>query len=238
MLSKNTDNTYARLDSIGHIYYTFYERLVKMQLGMSSAILGLGIAIDYELYKEINYKKTVGGFDKKLQSQLARKVNQIAFAEDAIVYDEKVEGAEVLQKQRTRWIYSYFGHLKESWLLTKSGLKSLNLGRILLGASMLRPPMILLIMAVFVLVLLSFFINPNLIYLWIIIISVFVFNFIITIATQSRQKGMMHSIKHLPLLIISQLKSLFKIKKAKQNFLKTEHKRIIFIDDLLKNEQS
>jgi cellulose synthase/poly-beta-1,6-N-acetylglucosamine synthase-like glycosyltransferase len=73
MLSKNTDNTYARLDSIGHIYYTFYERLVKMQLGMSSAILGLGIAIDYELYKEINYKKTVGGFDKKLQSSWQEK---------------------------------------------------------------------------------------------------------------------------------------------------------------------
>jgi hypothetical protein len=43
--------------------------------------------------------------------------------EDAIVYDEKVEGAEVLQKQRTRWIYSYFGHVKESWLLTKAGLE-------------------------------------------------------------------------------------------------------------------
>jgi hypothetical protein len=55
---------------------------------------------------------------------------------------------------------------------------------------------------------------------------------------QSRQKGMLHSIKHLPLLIISQLKSPAQNKKAKQNFLKTEHKRIIFIDELLKNEQS
>jgi hypothetical protein len=36
----------------------------------------------------------------------------------------------------------------------------MNLGQILLGASMLRPPMILLIMAVFVLVLLSIFYQP------------------------------------------------------------------------------
>jgi cellulose synthase/poly-beta-1,6-N-acetylglucosamine synthase-like glycosyltransferase len=236
MLSKNTDNTYARLDSMGHIYYTFYERLVKMQLGMSSAILGLGIAIDFVLYKEINYQNTIGGFDKKLQSQLARKVRQIAFAEDAIVYDEKVEDAAVLQKQRTRWIYSYFGHFKESWLLTKAGFKNLNIGQILLGASMLRPPMILLISAMLTLALLSIFIHPALLYWWAVIVSLFVINFILTIATQSRQKGMLQSLKHLPLLVLSQFKSLLKIKKAKQNFLKTEHRRIIYIDDLLKNE--
>jgi cellulose synthase/poly-beta-1,6-N-acetylglucosamine synthase-like glycosyltransferase len=236
MLSKNTDNTYARLDSIGHIYYTFYERIVKMQLGMSSAILGLGVAIDFALYKEINYPNTLGGFDKKLQSQLARKVKQIAFAEDAIVFDEKVENAAMLQKQRTRWIYSYFDHFNESWLLTKTGFKKLNAGQILLGISMLRPPMILLIFAMIILVFLSVFINPTLLYWWLVIVSLFVLNFILTIATQSRQKGMVQSLKYLPLLIFSQLKSLLKIKKARQDFLKTEHRRIIYIDELLKNE--
>ncbi len=236
MLSKNTDNTYAGLDSMGHVYYSFYERLVKMQLRMSSAILGLGIAIDFALYKEVNYQNTIGGFDKKLQSQLARKVKQIAFAEDAIVYDEKVEDAAVLQKQRTRWIYSYFGHFKESWLLTKSGCKNLNAGQILLGVSMLRPPMILLLFAMVILVFLSFFVNLTLLYGWLIIVPLFVLNFILTIATQSRQKGILQSLKHLPLLVMSQLKSVLKIKKAKKHFLKTEHKRIIYIDDLLKNE--
>ena len=236
MLSKNIDNTYARLDSIGHIYYTFFERTVKMQLGMSSAILGLGIAIEYALYKEINYQNTIGGFDKKLQSQLARKVKQIAFAEDAIVYDEKVEEAAVLEKQRTRWIYSYFGHFKESWLLTKTGITNLNPGQILLGATMLRPPMILLLLAVMLLLTLSYFIQPILLLAWAIILTLFVFTFILTIATKSRQKGMLQAVKHLPLLLFSQLKSLLHIKKAKQNFLKTEHQRIIYIDDLLKNE--
>ncbi len=236
MLSKNTDNTYARLDSIGHIYYTFYERIVKMQLRMSSAILGLGIAIDFPLYKEINYKNTIGGFDKKLQSQLARKVKQIGFAANAIVYDEKVEDATVLQKQRTRWIYSYFGHFKESWLLTKTGFANMNSGQILLGATMLRPPMLLLILSMMVLVFLSIFINPALLYWWAAIISSFVVIFILTIATQSRQKGMLQSLKHIPLLLFTQFKSLLKIRKAKHNFLKTEHKRIIYIDDLLKNE--
>jgi cellulose synthase/poly-beta-1,6-N-acetylglucosamine synthase-like glycosyltransferase len=239
MLSKNIENTYARLDSIGHIYYTFYERQVKMQLGLCSAILGLGVAIDYQLYKEIIYENTiaaVGGFDKKLQSQLARKVKQIAFAEDAVVYDEKVEDGASMEKQRTRWIYTYFSHFKESWLLTKAGFKNFNIGQILLGATMLRPPMILLILCAFVLILIAVFVQPVMVIWWAVILFLFVTNFVLTIATQSRQKGMLQSIKHIPLLMFSQLKALLKMKKAKQDFLKTEHTKIIYIDELLKNE--
>jgi cellulose synthase/poly-beta-1,6-N-acetylglucosamine synthase-like glycosyltransferase len=239
MLSKNIENTYARLDSIGHIYYTFYERQVKMQLGLCSAILGLGVAIDYQLYKEIIYENkvgTFGGFDKKLQSQLARKVKQIAFAEDAVVYDEKVEDGAVMEKQRTRWIYAYFSHFKESWLLTKAGFKNVNIGQILLGATMLRPPMILLILCASVLILIAAFVKPVLVIWWAVILFLFVTNFVLTIATQSRQKGMLQSIKHIPLLMFSQLKALLKMKKAKQDFLKTEHKSVIYIDELLKNE--
>jgi len=236
MLSKNIHNTYARLDSIGHIYYTFYERQVKMQLGLSSAILGLGIALDFDLYKEINYQAVIGGFDKKLQSQLARKVKQIAFAQDAIVYDEKVEDAAVMEKQRTRWIYSYFNHFNESWLLMWTGLKNFNFGQLLLGATMLRPPMILLLLSCFVCLVISLFVKPVLLFVWLLVLLLFVVNFILTIATQSHQKGMSHAIKHLPLLFLSQLKALMKMKKAKQNFLKTEHKKIIYIDELLKNE--
>jgi cellulose synthase/poly-beta-1,6-N-acetylglucosamine synthase-like glycosyltransferase len=239
MLSKNIENTYARLDSIGHIYYTFYERQVKMQLGLCSAILGLGVAIDYQLYKEIIYENTiaaVGGFDKKLQSQLARKVKQIAFAEDAVVYDEKVEDGASMEKQRTRWIYTYFSHFKESWLLTKAGFKNFNIGLILLGATMLRPPMILLILCAFVLILIAVFVQPVMVIWWAVILFLFVTNFVLTIATQSRQEGMLQSIKHIPLLMFSQLKALLKMKKAKQDFLKTEHTKIIYIDELLKNE--
>lgn len=236
MLSKNIENTYARLDSMGHIYYTFYERQVKMQLGISSAILGLGIALDFKLYKEISYKNVVGGFDKKLQSQLARKVKQIGFANDAIVYDEKVEDAAVMEKQRTRWIYSYFNHFRDGWLLLLAGIKTFSIGRLLLGATMLRPPMILLMLAMAVMIIISAFIKPVLLYGWAAIILIYVVNFILTIATQSKQKGMLKTIGKIPLLILSQLKALMKIKRAKNNFLKTEHKKIIYIDDLLKNE--
>ncbi len=238
MLSKNTENRYAMLDTMGHVYYNFVERIAKMQLGMSSAILGLGIAIDFPLYREVRYQDTIGGFDKKLQSQLARKVRHIAFAGDAIVYDEKVEDGAVLQKQRTRWIYSYFNHFKEGWLLIKAGFRHLNTGRILLGISMVRPPMILILLAVVILVILTMFIDSSLLGWWAAVVSLFVVNFILIVATQNRQKGILRSLKYLPLLLLSQVRAFLNMKQAKQDFLKTEHNRIIYIDELLRNERT
>ena len=236
MLSKNTDNRYARLDSIGHIYYTFYERLCKMKLGLSSAILGLGVAVSTKLYREMNYQTTIGGFDKRLQSQMARRVKQIAFAEDAIVYDEKVEDASVLETQRTRWIFTYFKYFKDSRGLMASGVRNANMGQFLLGLTMLRPPMLLLMGATGLLMIVSLFIKPVIFIGWVILLFLFVLNFIITIATQSKQKGMMGTMVHIPKLFLIQAKSVLKLKKAKKDFLKTEHKKIVYIDEVLSNE--
>ena len=236
MLSKNIGSTYARLDSIGHIYYTFLERRIKMELGISSAILGLGIAIKNELYKEIRYKNTIGGFDKKLQVQLAVKVKQIAFAEDAVVYDEKVEDGTTFEKQRTRWIFTYFKYFKDSWSLFSKGIKTLNAGQLMLGFTMLRPPMFITIALAILLTVLSLFIKPIIAILWIAVFILFCVNFFLIIATQSKQEGMLGSIIFIPKLFLRQVRSLLKIKSAKANFLKTEHQKVIYIDELLKNE--
>ena len=64
----------------------------------------------------------------------------------------------------------------------------------------------------------------------------FVLKFIITIATQSKQKGMMGTMVHIPKLFLIQAKSVLKLKKAKKDFLKTEHKKIVYIDEVLSNE--
>jgi len=66
----------------------------------------------------------------------------------------------------------------------------------------------------------------------------FTLNFILIIATQSKQKGMIKSLIFIPLMVTRQLRSLLKIKSAKSDFLKTEHQHIIYIEELLKNEAS
>ncbi|MEO8109714.1 MAG: glycosyltransferase [Ginsengibacter sp.] len=238
MLSKNFDSTYAKLDSVGHIYHTFLERKVKMELGLTSAILGLGIAIDLDIYNEIMYTNKLGGFDKKLQVQLAKKLPSIAFATDAIVYDEKVDSGEALEKQRTRWIFTYFTYFKDSIALFVNGLYTLHMGRILLAINMLRPPLFLTIAAALFMTVVSFFVKPFIAIIWIIILVLFAINFVLIVITQSNQKGMAKALVHIPKMIYRQFASLLKISSAKKDFLKTEHRNIIYIEDLLKNEHT
>jgi cellulose synthase/poly-beta-1,6-N-acetylglucosamine synthase-like glycosyltransferase len=238
MLSKNTDSVYARLDSIGHIYNTFMERQVKMELGLSSAILGLGIALETNLYKEIFYKDTLGGFDKKLQAELIKRTSQIAFAEDAIVYDEKVESGTALEKQRTRWIAAYFKYFNENLKMFLAGIRRFNFNQFLFGFTMLRPPLFITLMAAFVLMIGCFFLSLFAAFLWVMLFFLYALVFVLVVITQSRQKGMGYALLHVPKIVFRQILAFTKIKKAKREFLKTEHQQIIYINDLLKNEFS
>lgn len=236
MLSKNTDTVYSKLDSIGHIYNTFVERQSRMELGLSSSILGLGIAIETNLYKQVMYKDSLGGFDKKLQADIIRIIPQLAFAKDAVVYDEKVDDGDTLEKQRTRWIYTYFKYFKINWNLFQTGLKQMNFNRMFFAFTTLRPPLFITISTALFFLITDFFISPVYSYIWVLLLFLFTLAFVLIIFTQSTQKGMNKALLYIPVIIFRQLSALTKLKKAKKEFLKTEHVKVIYIDDLLKNE--
>lgn len=236
MLSKNIDTVFSKLDSIGHIYNTFIERQSKMELGLSSSILGLGIAIEVDLYHQVMYKDGLGGFDKKLQADIIEIIPQLGFAEDAIVYDEKVDDGSTLEKQRTRWIYTYFKYFQIHWQLFIKGIRRLNFNLFFFGFNLLRPPLFITITIAFIIMILNFFIMPAYAFVWAGLLFLFAVSFVIIVLTQSRQPGMHKAFLYIPILVFRQLKALLKIKKAKKTFLKTEHVRIIYIEELLKNE--
>ena len=120
---KNSDTLYARMDAIGDMYNFFLDREMRMKLGISSSIWGSGVAIDYDLYNEIEYSSFLGGFDKKMQAHLVQRVPRMAFAPEAVLYDEKISSGKSLEVQRTRWISSYFTYFKDSWAIFWNGIK-------------------------------------------------------------------------------------------------------------------
>lgn len=233
MLSKNTSTVYSRLDSIGHIYHTFLERQMRMELGLSAHILGLGIAIELELYKEIMYKDRLGGFDKKLQADIVKKIPRLAYAAEAIVYDEKVDDGKTLEKQRTRWIFTYFHYFRTNWDLFLTGIKRLNINLIYFGLIVLRPPLFIVLGSALLFGLVNLFIAPAYTLIWIGILLTYVLSFILIVLTQSKQKGMAKALMFVPVFVFRQAKALLKIKQAGRSFLKTEHTKVLYIEDIL-----
>jgi cellulose synthase/poly-beta-1,6-N-acetylglucosamine synthase-like glycosyltransferase len=233
MLSKNISTIYSRLDSIGHIYHTFLERQMRMELGLSAHILGLGIAIDIDLYKEIMYKDRLGGFDKKLQADIVKKIPRLAYAEEAVVYDEKVDDGKTLEKQRTRWIFTYFHYFKTNWDLFFTGIKRLNVNLIYFGLIVLRPPLFIVLGSAVLFGLINLFIASVYSLIWVAILFIYVISFILIVLTQSKQKGMAEALLFVPVFVLRQVKALLKIKQAGKSFLKTEHTKVLYIEDIL-----
>jgi cellulose synthase/poly-beta-1,6-N-acetylglucosamine synthase-like glycosyltransferase len=81
------------------------------------------------------------GFDKVLQYSIVKRKYRIAFAENAIVYDEKTSVSDQLVKQRSRWINTWFKYFSNGFKLLVKGLQNFNLNQFLFGLTLLRPPL-------------------------------------------------------------------------------------------------
>lgn len=230
---KNTATNFAKMDAIGDLYNFFVEREVRMMIGLSATIWGSGIAVDYNIYKEVEFKDYLGGFDKKLQAYLVQRVKTIAYAPEAILYDEKTATSDSLEKQRIRWISSYFKYFNESIRIFLSGIYNRNFNQIYFGFNTLRPPLFIILEVALFTTLIDWLFNKALYYEWLYLLACFFLTFVTIIIIKGKDSSLIKMIFLLPVFVFKQTVSLFKLNKAKKDFLKTEHNNVIYIDQLL-----
>ena len=231
---KNIDTDFARMDAIGDIYNFFVERESRMYMGISSAIWGSGIVVDLALYKEVKYTNFLGGFDKKLQSYLVQRVRHIAFAPEAILYDEKISNGSSLETQRTRWISSYFKYFGESWQIFFNGLKKANFNLVYFGFITLRPPLFIVLGICIFFTVINYFVSYSLFYVWLVLLFFFCLSFFLIVIIKAKNMSFVMTMLKLPLFMLRQVFALLKLRNAKKEFLKTKHTKLLYIDDLLR----
>ncbi|MGZ8543811.1 MAG: glycosyltransferase family 2 protein [Flavisolibacter sp.] len=231
--AKNTDSDYERMDAMGDMFNFFLEREMRMELGISAAIWGSGITMDTALYKQVVYKNFLGGFDKKLQAHIVRTVPVIGFAKEAILYDEKITSGKSLENQRTRWLNAQFKYMSESWKVFLLGWRKLNFNLVYFGFIILRPPLFMIIGFGILCCLLNIFIQPALAIVWLGVFFLFITSFIAIIWIKSRDRRYFKTFLRMPLFFMRQVLAFTKMKKANKYFIKTEHKKVVFIHDIL-----
>jgi len=216
--AKNLDTTYACLDAARDIYYHFYDGKVLFGAGSSATLAGSGMAFTTALYKEClgHLDVTGAGFDKVLQDGIVSRKYRIAFAEKAIVYDEKTTGSDQLVKQRARWINTWFKYFALGFKIFFKGLTGFNWNQILFGLVLLRPPLfIFLILSVFFL-LINLFISIPVVVMWFVGLCVFVTGFYISLRRSQTDPKIYQSLVNIPKFISFQLLALFNARKANQ----------------------
>jgi cellulose synthase/poly-beta-1,6-N-acetylglucosamine synthase-like glycosyltransferase len=104
-IAKNEQNTLACLDAISEGINNNIFRKGHQNLGLSSALIGSGMAFDFNLLRAYMARiNTLGGFDKALELSLLRDNVKIKYLPQAQVLDEKVSDKHSFSNQRTRWI--------------------------------------------------------------------------------------------------------------------------------------
>ncbi|MBD2756219.1 glycosyltransferase [Spirosoma validum] len=113
-VAKNKNTTVAVLDAISEEINNHIFRKGHRALGISPSFIGSGMALEYGLMEQyITQTNDIGGYDKGLDMYVREHDIKIAYLENALIYDEKVQTGVVFEHQRTRWIEAHLFYLEK-----------------------------------------------------------------------------------------------------------------------------
>ncbi|MBU2573942.1 MAG: glycosyltransferase family 2 protein [Elusimicrobia bacterium] len=102
-LAKNTETWLARILASGHIVSNRFFQKPKYALGLSANLHGKGMCFSASVAEKYPWDETCLTEDIEMQMRLIRSGVRIAWAEDAIVYDEEPAGIRQYVKRTVRW---------------------------------------------------------------------------------------------------------------------------------------
>ncbi|HHM21651.1 MAG TPA: glycosyltransferase [Bacteroidetes bacterium] len=242
--AKNLDTLVAGADALGEFYKNYIDRYAPYKNGSSAVISGSGMAVETGLYKaylaspEIergkHQWKRMLQEDKILQNFLLRQNKRIAYAWEAICFDEKVEDLGAVQTQRSRWLFSYFQNLPNSIGILRRGIVGLSWNQLLFGLVTLAPPMFIMLGLAVALAFAGLFIYPLVSVVLVAAMAIFALTIFWTLHLSRAPQMVWKAVWALPGFVGGQIKGLFKMGNPDKNFKHTEHKKNVSIEDVLK----
>ncbi|MFC3879994.1 glycosyltransferase [Algoriphagus namhaensis] len=227
-LPMNQDTTMALLDGLSE--KANQEMLCKgaNALGLSSKLTGSAMAFEFWLFTEmIPQLNAVGGFDKELELLLTSKGTFIQYSPDLMVLDEKVRGAADFEKQRGRWLESQYAFLRKSILPALFAAAKGNVDYLHKSLQLALPPRVLAPVAWFALIVISLLSGfDTLALLSVLGLTILMSSYLLVIPFHWWSGKVMSILKALPGLFFSGFKSLLWMKKAKTQFLHTQHQAV------------
>jgi cellulose synthase/poly-beta-1,6-N-acetylglucosamine synthase-like glycosyltransferase len=226
-IAKNTNTNVAILDAISEEINNHIFRKSQRVLNLSAAIIGSGMALEYNLFKAtMSQIDAVGGFDKEMGLILTRQKISVAYAEKAFVYDEKVSNPEVFKKQRKRWLSAQFNLLR---VYGMSGIRELFMNgnfdyfNEIYQMSILPRVLMLGIMPFMLLIsILTPGIGPSW-HLWFVATLCCYVAIVVAIPGDYFNSKLFNAALKLPLIFFTMLLLLFKLKGANKKFIHTPH---------------
>jgi len=231
-MAKNTNTNIAFLDAVSEEINNTIFRLGHVNIGVSSALIGSGMAFDYSLFKKTMANiDAVGGVDKELEFLLMKDGYFFAYLPDALVEDEKVQSMNKFSNQRKRWLSAQFCYLicfsKFFWPQLLKG----NIDFVDKYLQQLCIPRVLLIgLTILITIIVSLF-SMAIALKWWVILFCLVIAISLAIPKSLWHRKMCKALVSLPFSFLTMFSLLFKLKGANKKFIHTEHGIVDMKDD-------
>jgi cellulose synthase/poly-beta-1,6-N-acetylglucosamine synthase-like glycosyltransferase len=224
-VAKNTNTSFAILDAVSEEINNHIFRKGHRVLGLSSSLIGSGMAFRYPYFKELMKDiKAIGGFDKEIELTMLKAGKKIEYMEQAYIYDEKVQVTGVFIKQRRRWLSAQLHYSSYFFESLKHLILKGNTDFFDKALQMLLPPRIVLLGLLPVIFLLSLFLNPlTHIAAWLALLVMCVLAILFAIPGNLYNMRTLKAVLDLPKGFLLMLFSLFSTKGANKRFIHTEH---------------
>lgn len=229
--AKNTNNSWAILDAVSEEINNNIFRKGHRVLGLSSAIIGSGMAFKYDYFKSLMSTVTaVGGFDKEIELKMLKEGHTILYLDDALVFDEKIQKADVFGNQRRRWLSAQLHYFRKDFLNAfKHLLLKGNLDYFDKALQFIQPPRILLLgsstLLSIVFITANFFLRNNILFSisWVVLSTSCILSFFLSVPRKFYNAGTLSALVSLPKGMLIMLRSLMRIKGANKQFIHTKH---------------
>lgn len=223
-IAKNRDTQTAILDAVSEEINNSVFRKGHVNMGLSSALIGSGMAFDYKWFVRNIRQASTAGEDKELEVFLLKQGIYIDYLNDTYVYDEKVAQPAVFYKQRRRWLAAQFGILFKSVKELPGALFSGNIDYAdKLFQWMMLPRVLLVGICGMMSVVIPFVIAGWAVKWWILLL-VLLFTLSFAIPDYLVDKPFKKAISHAPLLGIMMFINLFRLRGINKKFIHTEKK--------------
>ncbi len=230
--AKNLNTSFAILDAASEEINNHIFRTGHRVLGLSSGLIGSGMAFDYNLFKTVMKPiKAVGGFDKELEFELAKSNIVIEYLQNAVVYDEKIQKGKDFSVQRKRWLATQFIYLRRYFMQScKQLILNQNINLFDKAFQLIIPPRLLLLGMVFLITNVCVFVDfewstwdSSLTIIWVVNLIVLVTTFCISLPKSFYNRRTLKSLLSIPNAFFRMFLLLFHLKGANKRFIHTSH---------------
>ncbi|MEO7990606.1 MAG: glycosyltransferase family 2 protein [Chryseolinea sp.] len=226
-VAKNTGSPMALLDGISEAINNHLFRQGSNALGLSSALIGSGMAFPFQVLQHELSLIDSPVEDKALQIALVERGYKIYYRKGTLVFDEKVDSPEAYKNQRRRWIAGQYQMLRDHF---SKGIKLLFKGNInYFNIAVLHnffPSRInsLFLLFCFSTIMTVLYPQLNIIARWWSVTFLYVLALFIAIPRVYYSKNLFQAILLLPTVIVKTIQAIFQSKNANKSFIHTEHK--------------